>query len=476
MAYDQFSGDSFSNTDTVVQTQQSQPATTINYQPAGSGSTSTITFNGSDSSDGGSTLVLTQSNGGSGGMSSATVGSISATDTKTNVTTGSANYTLHETGTLGNGSYSLNCIMYDGSAQTTFSSTDYASSTAEQTNTNGGNQSNSSSGVDPSVSNSGQSSGTVTAFSTVTANSTASLSGQYAMTVHEEGRFAAGSFSLSSFTLSEQASSQEANTTDSTSNTTSNTQSGGSFSLAGILLFSGGNSAQGTSSSSDNLSCYQEANLCFTEAGSYANYQFSLNCFNLTAGSSISSAETINQSGSDATSGTNSNGTFSGGGTNSLYQAASQSQAGTVTEQGTYAGGSFALNVVNFSAEGTQAFTYNKSSNESWSGKYSGNDNFNVTSSGTGTYSSTGMGQFANGSLSLMGCQLQGGANSNFNLQQSGTAGTVNYSHSDNWSESNSLNASGSNQGSNGWQFSSYNSTFNQQDSLSDQVASRVPR
>ena len=95
-------------------------------------------------------------------------------------------------------------------------------------------------------------------------------------------------------------------------------------------------------------------------------------------GGRVATTATQGQSsgGSSTASGVNTSGqTYTSSGSNSFSQGTFQSQSGTVTEQGTYAGGSYALaETLDFTAQGSDSFNAGSSSGDTYTGSTSGHD------------------------------------------------------------------------------------------------------
>ena len=148
--------------------------------------------------------------------------------------------------------------------------------------------------------------------------------------------------------------------------------------------------------------CISPFSSAFSEAGVYSNYSFSLSSFALIATNDLSQDEVQTSADSYTASGaTDSGASYSGAGSDTFRQETDQWQDGEVTEQGTYGGGSFALTSVTFDLNGSQDFTYNKTSNSSWSGGYSGDDNYTLNDGADGDYSVSADGSFALGCWTL---------------------------------------------------------------------------
>ena len=110
--------------------------------------------------------------------------------------------------------------------------------------------------------------------------------------------------------------------------------------------------------------------------GRYTNGSWSLSSYNLTATTSLTAQQTQASGGSSTASGLNTAGqNYTSASSNSFSQGTFQSQSGTVTEQGTYGGGSYALaETLDFTAQGSDSFNSGSKSGDAYTGSTSGND------------------------------------------------------------------------------------------------------
>lgn len=188
--------------------------------------------------------------------------------------------------------------------------------------------------------------------------------------------------------------------------------------------------AQLTSVSSTSLS----------EQGSFALSSFALaERQTATASTSATGSATETYSGTDTVGSTG--GPYSGTQTGSAGSQETSSQSASLSEQGSYAQGSFSLSSVTFSGAGADSFSAQDSSTAGWGGSYAGTGSSSDASAGTLNYSVSAAGSFLAGSWGLASYVLQGtslgttSASANqsqsFNHQQDSSAGNQSAVESD---------------------------------------------
>ena len=245
----------------------------------------------------------------------------------------------------------------------------------------------------------------------------------------------------------------------------------GSAGLGGTNVFDGTTGSNGAANTSDDLECYQSANVSFSEAGVYSNYSFSLSSFALIASNDLSQDEVQTSADSYTASGATDTGAdYSGSGSDTFRQETDQWQGGEITEEGTYGGGSFALSSVTFDLNGSQDFTYNKTSNSSWSGGYAGYDDYTLTDGANGDYSVSAEGSYALGCWTLSAYTFSGGSSGTDSATDDGLVAGMGYHHNYTVNESDQYDESGT-FGGGSWNFTNYTRNYAMSDIGYDWVA-----
>ncbi len=104
------------------------------------------------------------------------------------------------------------------------------------------------------------------------------------------------------------------------------------------------------------------------------------------------------------------NPTFVGVETRTYSSEADDSIQGTLDQEGTYSGGSFALATVTYSGGSSASFTSSEELDSAWTGDYSGSQTHTYSDSGSNSFAASAAGNFAAGSFSMSSLVLQASA------------------------------------------------------------------
>jgi hypothetical protein len=283
---------------------------------------------------------------------------------------------------------------------------------------------------------------------TFTATDTLTQQSLSTYALYEAGSFSGQSWSLSSFSLLDASTTT---TTLSASQAEATTRSGSYSDLdveAGITVNNISGTFTSSSSSSETVAETFTTGYSLSEQGTFSQGTFSLSSFAF----SEQQTSTVRVSDAASSSGTytgsnSASGTavaFSGVNASSSSDQTYASRGGSLSEQGTYSGGSFNLGTVTYAGSGTDSYNAQDSSTASWpsgsggqgtmggggsGGGYSGNDTASDQSSGNDSYSVSATGSFSGGSWSLSSYALSGGAVSSY-ADSSAHQQTLGYSSS----------------------------------------------
>jgi len=271
--------------------------------------------------------------------------------------------------------------------------------------------------------------------------------------VYEAGSYAGGSYSLSSYTLVEQGSetvTAAAAGADSWADSGSDT--GASAVVDGVTQYSGNGSFSNSGSSAETVAETLTSGFSLSEQGSFARGSFALASYVFSEQQSASESATESDSSTDSFSGSNQGQGYSGGGGGNSSEQEVQSSNGSVSEQGAYSNGSFALGTVTYQGSGSDSFSAGDSGSDSWTGGYSGTDSYSDQSAGNGSYNAFASGSFNGLGYALSSYVLSGGSSGSY-ADSSGEAATLNgaassWANTSSGQESDSLWQSGATSGS----------------------------
>ncbi len=379
--------------------------------------------------------------------------------------TGYSLATLHEEGKLSAGSFSLSCIVYDGTGENTYNQKQIQTQNSKETCTATGNQAlmGSQISIVVGVGNQG------TAVSVGCATNTTNSNGTYTYNDHEEGTYAGGSFALASLSWSETAAGWQSVNAQSKPSSLA-TVTGPQIKLTQKHL------------ANDSLQSTSQYSVTLKAKGSYSNGSWSLSSYALTATSTLASLQTQSSYGYAKSSGTNSAGyTWVANSTSWICQTMTQGQQNKLTEKGSYANGCFTLSQVSLTASGQNSFHYSmgntsvKISHSAgystivWNGVGGGNPitsisggATNITADANSSYTVSSQGSYAGGVLTLTNFKLDGGSRGYYNMAQSGNTDADSWGQVDHYSANNSISEQGTYTSANGgsWTFGNYSSTL----------------
>jgi hypothetical protein len=237
-------------------------------------------------------------------------------------------------------------------------------------------------------------------------------------TLYEAGSFGGGSYSLSSYSLLEQTS----ETTSIRDVTHDASADSGSWSddlvIDGYTMFNGSETFANSTTSTDTVVETSTLSFTLSEQGTFGGGSFSLGSYAFSEQQSSSASMSDTGSSSDSFSGSNAGQSYSGTGSGSLNQQEVTSSSGTLSEQGSYANGSFTLSSIVYQGSGSDSFSGTTTQADSWSGSYSGSDSGTNADSGNGSYTDSATGNYSAGSFSLSTYSLTGGSSGSYSSSQ----------------------------------------------------------
>jgi len=354
-------------------------------------------------------MTVSDSTGASG--SDTSTESVSAADTQTWSEAGTLQQSLYEAGSSAGGSFSFGSVVFSSVA--TDGVTTQASDSMSGTDSSSGVGSLSAArvGGDGGDNYSDQEDSSVSAQQTGSASDSETDSSAQTVAVYEAGSMAGGSYSLSSYTLLEQGSETVTiahASADSSSNSGSDT--GASAVVDGVTEYSGSSSFSNSDSSAETVAETLTSAFTLSEQGTFAGGGFALASYVFSEQQSTSESVTESDSSTDSFTGTNQGQGYSGGGVGSSSEQDLLGSSGSVSEQGVYSAGSFALGTVTYQGSGSDSFSAGDSGSDSWTGGYSGSDSYSDQSAGNGSYSAFASGSFHAGAYGLSSYVLSGGS------------------------------------------------------------------
>ncbi len=401
-----------------------------NAQETGT-SSETLTANGNlfVSNTRNADVVVYQSNGsgpplsyslsadGSSTDSPSFTGTVSAGDTTTVTALSTFNESLYQAGTYGAGSFALSSVVFSASSTGCATAQDVSSYTATDTRSGVALQSLMDNQPDIHFTNSDNE--TYTAQDTATGGGTVTETSLSTEVIYQAGCYANDSYNLSSFSLQEQG----ADTVTSTA--VGSAASAESGSTSGAEMFAPQEWYGGSGTFSDNSGANATSqgtvseSFSLTEQGTFASGSYGLSCYAF--GQQQQSSDSVSESGSWTGSfqGVNQNQSYSGTDGGNFSGSSTDSASASLTEQGSYGGGSFNLGLVNFGAQGNNSFGSTESDNSNWSGGYSGSENGSQQANGNGSFTEAASGNYGGGSFSLSCVMLQGGATGSYSDDES---------------------------------------------------------
>src|SRR5262245_60389376 len=96
-----------------------------------------------------------------------------------------------------------------------------------------------------------------------------------------------------------------------------------------------------------------------------------------------------------------SNPTFAGVETGTYSSGTDYDAVGTLDEEGTYSGGSFALTPVAYSGSATDSHHTSEGRAAAWTGDFSGSETYSYADAGSNSFTASAAGNFAAGSFSM---------------------------------------------------------------------------
>ncbi|MCI0379592.1 MAG: DUF4926 domain-containing protein [Gemmataceae bacterium] len=271
--------------------------------------------------------------------------------------------------------------------------------------------------------------------------------------LYQGGVYSSESWNLSSYNLLNESASVS---TYSHADVAASSKSGdfsARYSAAGILYYDLVGTFVETSGRSTVEQTVNSSSHSLSQQGTFAGGSFSLSSFafavavaseysSLATGTSLQTFAGANDIGQGA-----GNPTFTGNETGSLSRERSEAKSSSLSQQATFAGGSFNLTTVTYTASGSTDLTSSEGRDAAWSGGFSGNETYASDASGSDQYSVSATGSFAAGSFSLSSYVLSGsadvdGSTSNSRTQSLGTV-TKSFARSQSLTASDSLYQAG---------------------------------
>jgi hypothetical protein len=404
---DSFSGGS-AQTNTLAQTLTASG--TISISSANTASSELASYGGQQSY---SAMTITDVNVSSSVNGFA--GTLVVGDTVTNVQAGTYSETYVASGSCGGGSLALTSMSYQ--VLSTSSTTQVSSDSRTLTDTLSVTQYQyvSHTGANPADNYSGWNSGTFGQQDTVTSSLVTTVTSLSTYGLYEGGVYGGLSWNLGSYALVV----QNLATTVASGGTVSNSVQSGSYAgertLAGVEFYNVYGTFGKTSLETPQSLTTLVMGFSLVEQGGYANATMNLTCYLYGQQESSVASSTDATSATDTYAGVDTAGgmtaSYSGVETSGGSSAETRSSVGSLSEGGSYAGGSFALSAVSFTGSGSDGYSAQDSSSGSWTGSYAGSDSASAGASGSDSWSSTAAGSFAAGSFGLSSYVLQGGGN-----------------------------------------------------------------
>ena len=358
--------------------------------------------------------LLTVSDGGNDSVRDVVNMVLSGTDTTTETGGGFLRESLSQGGVFSGGSLSLTSVVFSetsGESATVQDNATFSDGDTEQVNET---QSNTDAGADAGDSSSGSGNESYGELDTVTATDAATDNSSMTETVYEAGAYANGSYSLSSFNLLEQSAETDS-VSDVSQDASAETGTGaGTDGVDGYTAYNGSDNFTEAGSSTEGVTGTATSGFVLSELGAYSNGSFSLGNYLLSVQQSSSASVSEVGGSTDSVSGTNQGSSYSGPGSESFSDSDVQSSSGSLTEQGSYANGSFSLGTVTYQGSGDDSFSDSDGDSDSWSGGYSGTDSVSDQEGGTSSFTTYETGNFSNGSFSLSSYLLWGGSSGSY--------------------------------------------------------------
>jgi hypothetical protein len=339
------------------------------------------------------------------------------TATGSQTVTGGDSFSLTEQGSFAAGSYGLSCYVY--SANDSNNRNAVETDTGTDTVTSNGSYFyngflNEAATVGTTVfysvsaTNSATDSGSFSGTASSTGTATRTELSTFVESLYQAGSFALGSFAFASFVYS-QSSYDSATTTGSDTYTSTDTRSGQATDSGGESQVEGYRAAWGTQvytaqdtvTGGDTQTDSSASTQVLYQSGGYANESYGLGSFALLEQSAQTHGSTQTNNASSAESGASTgeedfslvwyqgSGNFStGSGSNGTAQG-TVSESFSLTEQGTFASGSYGLSCYAYSQQQQSSDT--ASSSGSWTETFSGtNQGQGYSGGGTGSFSGSG--------------------------------------------------------------------------------------
>jgi hypothetical protein len=352
--------------------------------------------------------------------------SVSSADTRTANEIMSLVQNLYQAGTYAGNSYSLSSVVFTSSATDSVVTQDSSAMSGNESSTASGTRRSAQTGGDAGDSGSGQDNFSDSALDTGSSSASTTDSSLACYIVYEAGSYAAGAYSLSSYNLLEQ-SNETVLVSDASAEAYSDSGSdtGATAVIDGVTRYSGSSSFSDSDSSAQTLTETIIDGFLLSEQGSFGGGSFALSSYVFSEQESDSSSFTEQDSSTDSFTGTNQGAAYSGNGSGSGSKQYVFSSSGSLTEQGSYASGSFALGTVTYQGSGNDCFSDNGSADETWTGGYSGTESASNQSGGNSSYSLFAAGSFNGGAYALASYLLAGNSAGSC-ANSSGDAETLN--------------------------------------------------
>jgi hypothetical protein len=363
----------------------------------------------------GSPGLMTVSDSRGSNDSAASSDSVSSAQTLTYNETGTEQQSLYEAGSYAGGSFSFSSVVFSSTA--TDSITTQASDTmsANDNSSDTGSHWGVQTGADAGDSGSGQDSFSDSSLGTASGSDSQTESSVQTEVVYEAGSYSGSSFSLSSYSLLEQGSDTitiSHNRADSRSDSGSN--SSAAVLVDGATEYLGSGSFSNSDSSAETFAETLTSAFTLSEQGTFANGNFNLSSYVFSEEQTFSESVSKTDSATESFSGTNQGAGYSGSGSDNSSEQGVRSSCGSLTEEGVYANGSFALGTVTYEASGSESVSASDSGSDNWTGTYSGSDNYSGQWAANDSYSVFASGSFSSGSFSLASYSLSGSSSGSY--------------------------------------------------------------
>jgi hypothetical protein len=326
----------------------------------------------------------------------------------------SVSYTQGETGSYSGGSFAFATMTYRANVTRAASLADSSNYVATSSVTVSESDWQAHTGATPGTSYGSGSSDSFTRTDTVTNSASANSYDYSTYSLYQAGTFSGQTWNLSSFNLLMQENSGNSSYSSTTDQSLITGGYGANASWGGVTIYNIVGGAF-TDSGSDTTVTQNGSQISYSlsEQGSFSNGSFGLSSFAFVYGQA--SQMSTDESGTDdevfsATDDVGDDPTFSGTADETISAQDDSSSQSSLTEDGSYVGGTFILSDVEYSGSSSDTFSDSNSSTSDWSGGYAGTASDASAESGSTADTVSAAGSFAGGSWALSDYVLSGNA------------------------------------------------------------------